>query len=163
MKSADFWCWWGKWFTMLPLSCGNIKHCDFSDWQTFQHFNPFRQGLHLLWSCTKSHSLRCTCSRSGNFIFHLPCAHCYVFRKCFEGGNEVEWQPPACGFVSYSEELVGWSGAPRMAMTHGKCFGRSQHIPWPLDQLFLTTHYVVTLHTTWWEVPFPSSGNHMGY
>ena len=56
-------------------SWSNVKHCDFSDWQTFQHFNPRKHGLSLLWTCIKSHSLRCTCSQSGTFIFHFTCTH----------------------------------------------------------------------------------------
>lgn len=55
----------------------------------------------------------------------------------------MERQPPAYGFVSYPEELVGWAIAPRIAMTHGKCFGSSEHSPWPWGQLFVTAHCVV--------------------
>lgn len=59
--------------------------------------------------------------------------------------EEMKWRYDhlLAGFLSYQEELVGWSSAPGMAMTHGKCFGSSQHIPWPWGQLFLTVHCVV--------------------
>lgn len=63
-----------------------------------------------------------------------------IFRKCFERRNGAEQQPPACGFVLYHGELVGWAGGPRMAMTHGK--GASSHRRHP-GQLFPNARSVV--------------------
>lgn len=56
-----------------------------------------------------------------------------ILGKCFEWRNGVEQPPPACGFVSYHGELVGWAGAPGMAMTHGGCAGSRRRGP---GQLF---------------------------